>query len=66
MLAEEELFTPASLFHRLDQARKGYINEKDIDAFMRAQKVDLKGSDLKILFGRINAVKTEDAVRVRE
>ena len=65
MLAEEEAFTPASLFHRLDVARKGYINEKDINNFMRSQRVDLKGSDLKVLFGRINAIKSEDAVRVR-
>lgn len=30
MLAEEELFTPASLFYRLDYARKGYITERDV------------------------------------
>jgi Ca2+-binding EF-hand superfamily protein len=66
MLAEEETFTPASLFHRLDEARKGFITEKDVNSFMREQKVDLKGSEVKMLFGRINAVKTEEAVRARE
>ena len=59
MLAEEELFTPASLFHRLDTARKGSITEKDLANFMRQQKAELKGSDVKLLFGRINAVKIE-------
>jgi hypothetical protein len=33
---------------------------------MRAQKVELRGSDLKMLFGRINAIKSEEAVRSRE
>ena len=35
MLAEEELFTPASLFYRLDHARKGYITERDVETFLR-------------------------------
>lgn len=58
MLCEEETFTPTSLFHRLDCSRKGYITEKDVNQFMEKQKVELKGSELKMLFGRINAVKT--------
>ena len=66
MLAEEEDFTPASLFHRLDSARKGYIVERDVDNFMRAQGVELKGSELKTLFGRINEIKSSDRVPLRE
>jgi hypothetical protein len=30
MLAQEEPFTPASLFYRLDSARKGYLVERDL------------------------------------
>jgi hypothetical protein len=30
MLAEEETFTPASLFYRLDTARKGFVVERDL------------------------------------
>lgn len=66
MLAEEEEFTPASLFHRLDTARKGYIVERDIQNFLNEQNVDFKGSEFKMLFGRINVIKQEEAVRLRE
>ena len=66
MLAEEDLFTPASLFHRLDTARKGHIVERDLEAFLRDQGIELRGCDLKMLFGRVNANKDEPAVYVRE
>lgn len=66
MLAQEEPFTPASLFYRLDTARKGYIVERDLEAFLNDQQVELKGCELKLLFGRVNANKSEEAVHARE
>lgn len=66
MLAEEEDFTPASLFYRLDAARKGYLVERDIDNFLRSQGVEMKGSELKVLFGRINEIKSSEKVPLRE
>lgn len=66
MLAQEEQFTPASLFYRLDSARKGHITERDFDSFLREQNVNMKGCEIKMLFGRINQIKSEDSIRVRE
>lgn len=66
MLAEQEQFTPASLFYRLDTARKGYIVERDLQNFINDQNLQFKGSELKMLFGRINVAKQEQAVRLRE
>jgi hypothetical protein len=66
MLAEEEDFTPASLFHRIDGARKGFITERDLEAFLKDQNLNFKGSELKLLFGRVNEAKREEAVRLRE
>lgn len=66
MLAQEELFTPASLFYRLDGSRKGHITDRDVERFLRDQKMGFKGSEIKMLFGRIDAAKTEGCVRGRE
>lgn len=44
MLAEEEDFTPASLFHRIDTARKGSITERDLETFLKDQGFNFKGS----------------------
>jgi hypothetical protein len=66
MLAEEEDFTPASLFHRIDTARKGFISERDLESFLKDQALNFKGSEVKMLFGRVNEAKHEEAVRLRE
>lgn len=66
MLAEEELFTPATLFHRLDVARKGSLSPRDVQVFMSAQNFELKGCELKMLYGRMSTGKQEDGLRLRE
>ncbi len=55
MLAEEEQFTPSTLFYRLDEARKGYLTEPDIAKYLEENNIKYKGSELKILFGRIDS-----------
>jgi transposase len=54
MLAEEEDYSPASLFHRIDSARQGFINERNLESFLKEQGLNFKGSELKMLFGRVN------------
>lgn len=59
MLCEEPDFTPKSLFHRFDSANKKYISEKDIEDFLIDSNVPFKGSELKVLFGRIDVNRSE-------
>jgi hypothetical protein len=47
-------FTAASLFHRLDADRKNYITESDVKDFLTDSKIQLKGGQMKTLFGRID------------
>ena len=65
MLAEEPQFTPASLFYRLDSARKKFISEKDIQDFLIDSNIAYRGSELKTLFGRID-VNQSDSISMRE
>ena len=66
MLCEEEDFTPATLFHRLDNTRKGFIVEKDIENFLIENKVSFKGSELKLLYGKINSNQSNGGANLRE
>lgn len=65
MLAEQPEFTPASLFYRLDAARKKFITEKDIEDFLVDSNIPYRGSDLKTLFGRIDVNQTQ-TISLRE
>lgn len=64
-MSEVPSFTPTSLFHRFDAARKNYISEQDIEDFLVENKISFKGSQLKTLFGRID-VKHSQSISQRE
>lgn len=54
MLAEQPLFTPASLFYRFDSQRKGFIDERDVKDFLVDSAIEHTGLELKVLFGRMD------------
>lgn len=59
-MCEEESFHPGSVFYRIDRERKGYLLERDVERFLVENGREFKGSELKMLYGKMN-VDQEDA-----